>query len=278
MPTFKTILRGALRRSKMIKTLLTLLAIYVALSLLIYVLAPNLIHYPPRAGYKYAPDVLLITTKNGAKIAARYLPNLKARYTILVSHGNAEDIGYMLPFLQAMHHHGFAVFAYDYRGYGLSTGTPTERHCYEDVSAAYEYLTHALKVPPARIITYGRSIGAAMALELALHKPVAGVIMQSPFVSAYRVATRFPLFLFDQYRNLAKIKRLARPLFIIHGTHDTIVPLWHSVKLYNAATVAPEKRYFWIEGAGHNNTLEVAGEKYWQMLDDFINELPKLKN
>lgn len=254
----------------MIKTLLVLLAIYFALSLIIYTIAPRLIFYPPKPGYTYNTSISLITTKDGARIAVRYLPNPKARYTILVSHGNAEDIGYMLPFLHEMYHHGFSVLAYDYRSYGLSTGTPTERHCFADAAAVYEYLVHTLKVSPEHIIVYGRSVGAAMALELATRKPVAGIIMQSPFVSAYRVVTHFPIFIFDQYNNLAKIKQLNIPLLIIHGTHDSIVPFWHSVKLYNAATNVPMKKHYWVEDADHNDVSEVAKEKYWQEFIKFI--------
>ena len=97
---------------------------------------------------------LKFTTSGGDVISAVYLPNKNATYTILISHGNSEDLSHFLPFLNKFHSEGFAVFSYDYRGYGASTGRPTEKNAYQDVNAAYHFLVKQLHVSPNHIIAY----------------------------------------------------------------------------------------------------------------------------
>ena len=82
-----------------------------------------------------------------------------------MSHGNAEDLGHIMPFLKRFHDQGFAIFSYDYHGYGTSTGKPSEKNVYADSDAAYHYLTTELRVSPNHIIVYGRSLGAALAIN-----------------------------------------------------------------------------------------------------------------
>jgi len=247
--------------------LLNVLFAYVSIALLAYFASDFMIFFPPRAGYTVSSAPIELKTADGATIYAYYLPNPKAKYTILISHGNAEDIGYMLPYLRAWHDHGFAVFAYDYHGYGLSSGRPNESRCYQDVNAAYRYLTEHLHVKPETIIAYGRSLGGAMALDLAVHQKVAAVIMESSFVTAFRVVTRIPLLPFDKFNNLQKLSKLTVPILIIHGTDDHIVPFWHGKKL---AAVAHEPKLFYVvQGADHNDLYYVAGDAYWKMIDEW---------
>lgn len=233
-----------------------------------YFVSDHMIFLPPRSGYENPEDFLKLTTADGETIYAVYLPNKAAKYTLLVSHGNAEDIGYLSPLLQEMRSHGFAVFAYDYHGYGLSTGKPTERNTYLDIDAAYNYLTNSLGVLPKNIVVYGHSVGAAVALDLAVREPVGAVILQGAFVTAFRVMTRIPLIPFDKFDNLKKIKQLKCPLLIIHGTVDNIVPLWHGKKLYHAATVP--KYFYQVENAGHNDIVMVGGKEYWRTIQNFV--------
>ena len=146
---------------------------------------------------------------------------------------------------------GFSVFAYDYQGYGTSTGRPSEQGAYDAVDASWQYLTESLKISPQHIIAFGNSIGAALAVDIAARQPIAAIILQSPFVTAFRVVTRIPLFPFDKFDNLKKIKQISCPILIIHGKRDRIVPFWHGKKLYASATVP--KQSLWIEDVGHNN-------------------------
>src|SRR5215813_12301269 len=123
-----------------------------------------MIFLPPPATYRDAAETLHLTTTDGTRLSAVHLANPHADFTILYSHGNAEDLGLIAPLLARLREWGFAVFAYDYRGYGTSRGTPSERGAYEDVDAAYAFLTRTLGVPPGRIIAYGRSVGSGPAV------------------------------------------------------------------------------------------------------------------
>jgi fermentation-respiration switch protein FrsA (DUF1100 family) len=229
-----------------------------------------MIFFPPRAGYQDADNIIKLLTQNGGIISSIYLPNKNAKYTLLISHGNAEDIGYMMPFLKELYNHNFSVFAYDYQGYGTSTGIASEQHTYQDINAAYNYLTKNLHIPAQHIIAYGTSVGAAVAIDLAARKPVAAVIAQSPFVTAFRVVTHIPILPFDKFNNLTKIEHINCPILIIHGTNDKIVPFWHGKKLYQKAR--DPKQYLWVTGAGHNDLIYVAGNSLWKAIDKFIND------
>jgi abhydrolase domain-containing protein 17 len=254
-----------------LKALIVLILSYLGLLLWAYLKSDSLIFLPQPSSYSDSSQILKLPVDDKTTIAAIYLANPAAKYTLLVSHGNFTDLGYMLPLLQALHDHGFAVFAYDYPGYGLSTGKPTEQGVYRAVTASYNYLTDVLKILPQNIIAYGISLGAAAAIDLASRKFVAGVIVQSPFVSAFRVETYIPLAPFDKFNNLVKITKINCPILIIHGTSDKIVSLWHGKKLCSAAR--EPKTCLWIEGADHNDLISVAGSKYWQGLERFVSKL-----
>src|SRR5438876_1121812 len=131
----------------------------------------------------------LILTSGQVSISAVYLPNVSARYTLLFSHGNAEDLGDDLPMLNELRRAGFALFAYDYRGYGTSQGVSSEKSLYEDVDAAYEYVTRTLHVSRDRIISFGRSLGCAAHVRL------------------------LP---WEKFDNAANIRRVHRPVLVIH--------------------------------------------------------------
>ena len=241
---------------------------YVSLLLFAYFLADSMIFIPPRSGYVESPEFIQLITSDGERIYAYYLPNENAKYTLLVSHGNAEDIGYMLPLFREMHKHGFSVFSYDYHGYGISSGRPTEKNAYLDIDAAYNHLTKDLHVAPENIIAYGHSLGAAVSLDLAVRKPVGAVILQGAFTTAFRVMTRIPLMPFDKFENIEKIKRLRCPLLMIHGVDDGIIPFWHGRKLYELASVP--KQFYAVSGAGHNDILVTSGEEYWRTISSFV--------
>ena len=243
-----------------------ILGAYIILLIAAYFFSDYVIFFPPRIRYQDTANFLKLTTADGETIFAIYLPNKKAKYTILVSHGNAEDLGTMLPFLLAMHDHGFSVFSYDYHGYGLSSGKPTEQNTYLDINEAYDYLTKNLHIAPENIVSYGHSLGGAVALDLAVREPVGKVILQGAFVTAFRVMTRIPIIPFDKYNNLKKITQLKCPLLIIHGTVDGIIPFWHGQKLY--AKAKEPKQFYQAENAGHNDVVMIAEDNYWKAIKD----------
>lgn len=224
--------------------------------------------FPSRASsYTTLPGMLTIPAKDGTPITAVHLPNPAARYTLLYFHGNAEDLGGIFDHLTALHAHGFAVVAMDFRSYGLTPGTPSEANVFSDATAVYRHVTDRLGVPANRVILYGRSLGSGPAVELAAREPVGGLILQNAFVSAFRTLTGVPLLPWDRFSNLEKMKRVRCPVLVLHGGLDRTVPFSHGEKLFAAA---PEpKRSLWLPQAAHNNFVEVAGERYWEALTEF---------
>lgn len=247
--------------------------ILAGVPLMFYSCVNNMIFYPPACSYQPSTHIVKIPVTENQHIAAFYLPPQNATdLVVLFSHGNAEDVGHNIDFARDYHLHGFGVLFYDYRGYGLSPGRPSERSTYEDIEAAYNFLITDQHIAPSRIIAHGRSVGSGPSTYLAQKHPLAGLILESPFVSAFRVVTRVPLIPFDKYNNLARIKNIHCPVLIIHGTQDTIVPFWHGQKLYNAAH--DPKMNYWVQAANHNDLLDFATD-YWPTLADFKNRIEK---
>lgn len=264
--TLKGLLVGDFSLKRLMRSLLI---IYVLVGLWAFFFSDRLIFLPRPSSYSDNGDFIDLTSGGKAvKIAGLYLPNAEARYTILYSHGNAEDLGDIWPRLRNLHDMGFAVFAYDYRGYGLSEGRPTVGGAYEDIGAAYDYLRQELNVPPERIIVYGRSVGSGPSVDLASRVPVAGLAVESGFISAFRVAIPVPLYPFDKFPNIDKIAEVDAPVLVMHGDADEVIPFAHGKRLF--ALAGEPKLSMWISGAGHNNLLEVAGDRYVEKMQEFV--------
>ena len=227
----------------------------------------SMLYHPEYGSRREPPGMRRIALPDGGTLAAVYLPNPAARHTLWFFHGNAEDLGDLMPFLQELQRRGYAVFAYDYPGYGLSSGQPGERAIYAATDAATRYLTETLKVPLAQVILVGRSLGGGPAVDLAARRPVAGLVLQSTFMSVYRVVTRWRLLPFDQFENLRKLPRVACPVLVMHGRADEVIPFRHGEALYAAAP--GRKAQLCVDGAQHNDFTAVAGERYWQALREF---------
>ncbi len=226
-----------------------------------------MIFLPQPASYQDTQEILKVPVTHTEQISAIFLPNSQAAYTLLYIHGNAEDLGDIRPVLDRLHGWGFSVFAYDYRGYGTSDGKPAEKNAYQDAAAAYSYLTQQLNIPPERIIVYGRSVGGGSATELATQYPIAGLILESTFTSAFRVVVPFPLLPFDKFPNLDKMPQIRCPVLVMHGQADQTIPLEHGQTLYEAAS--EPKLSLWVAAAGHNDFTWVAGEQHRQALRSF---------
>jgi fermentation-respiration switch protein FrsA (DUF1100 family) len=256
-------------RPKAVLKLMLYIPIVLYLSLAIYALffSDSAIFLPHPSSYRDTPDILKIKSANGNTISALYLPNPSATFTLLVSHGNAEDLGDDREWLEDLCRAGFNVLAYDYQGYGTSQGKPAEKTAYEDEIAAYEYLTRELKIAPGHIIIFGRSVGSGAAVHLAARRPAAALVLQSPFISAFRVLTRVPLLPFDKFPNYKEIGRVRCPVLIVHGAKDSVIPLWHGQKLFEAAN--QPKQLMVVPGADHNDLNFVAGASYFQALQAF---------
>jgi fermentation-respiration switch protein FrsA (DUF1100 family) len=233
--------------------------IYGTLAVFAYFGSDRLIFQPHPPGYSLGPGVLTIDA-GGVRIAARYLESPGARYTLLVSHGNAEDLGDLTELLARLRDVGVNVLAYDYEGYGASGGSASEARVYADVDAAYTYLTTERGVPPGRIIAYGRSLGGGAAVDLASRRPIGGLILESTFMSIFRVITRVPIFPGDKFQSLAKMPRVRCPVLVMHGKRDALIPIRHGEALL-AAAPGP-KLSLWVDEAEHADLPFVAGREY----------------
>lgn len=220
------------------------------------------------SSYRDGPGVIRIETQDGESISAVYLKNQDSLYTILYSHGNAEDLGLIMGHLKEFVNNGYSVLAYDYRGYGISEGKASEANTYKDVEAAFDYLVKDLGIEPKKIILLGRSVGGGPSVNLASKREVGGLILESSFISVYGVVSGFSSGGLDKFDNINKIKRVQCPVLIMHGTNDRVIKSFHGQKLYEAANEPKIK--FWVEGAGHNNLSAIAGSRYWEAIESFM--------
>jgi fermentation-respiration switch protein FrsA (DUF1100 family) len=251
-----------------LRTLRILLLTYVGVILMGAAFADRLIFVPPPPSYGAdTPGLVHLVTAGGDTVAALHLAVHGAPLTVLFAHGNAEDLGDLLPYLERYRNLGVSVLAFDYPGYGMSTGTPSESGAYAAADAAHDYLRTQSGVE--HIVAHGRSLGGGVMVDLAVRRRLAGLIIESGFVSAYRVITRAPLLPVDQFRNLKKLPAVDAPVLVIHGTADEVIAPWHGRRL---AEVVPEERRhtLWVDGAGHNDLVAVAGERYWDALRAYL--------
>ena len=256
----------------LISILRYLIIAYISLILFAVFFTKPLLYPRHPSSYRDTPAIIKIKTQDQHVISAHYLKTQKKPEVILLySHGNAGDLGWLNHYLKQFVSHGFSVFAYDYSGYGTSTGTPTEHTTYHDIEAAYRYMTQTLKIKPGHIIAYGRSLGSGPTLELAQHHRLGGIIIEGGFVNAFQVITHVPLLPFSPYQNIKKIKHIKRPILIIHAIQDQVIPFWHGQALYDAA---PWPKYkLWLENAGHNTLLRTQNKTYWRALKEFVQTI-----
>ncbi len=245
----------------------SIIFIYAFFCFYAFFFSERLIFQPPPSSQSDSKQVIKVSSANGMKISSVHFPNPQAKYTILYSHGNAEDLGGILWLLREIRDSGFAVFAYDYQGYGTSQGKPSEYNADCDIEAAYNYLTQQLGVPAKQIIVYGRSVGGGPTIDLASRQTVGGLVVESSFVSAFRMLTQIPILPFDKFVNIDKIGKVRSPVLVIHGKADQVVHFWHGEQLFAAAK--EPKLNFWVDRADHNDLMDVAGDRYAETLRKF---------
>ena len=199
--------------------------------------------------------------------------------TLLWLHGNAGNISHRVDNIAVLNRlTGLSVLIVDYRGYGLSDGSPSESGLYLDAEAAFEYLTSEVGLDPTQdIVLFGRSLGVGVASEMAARRPVRCVILESGFTSiigmakatrpAWLVYALMP-FVGARYDTLSKMARIQSPVMIVHGDSDEIVPFSMAEQLFQAAR--EPKRFHAVRGAMHNDVYERGGPPYFQALGEFI--------
>lgn len=280
------------------RTLLGLLAmlagIYVLLGVMLYLFQGSMVYLanlpsrsldatPADAGLDY--EDVDIDTADGERLHGWYVPAAppgqgEARGVLLFFHGNAGNISHRLDSIAIFHRLGLDVLIVDYRGYGRSTGKPTERGTYRDAQAAWEYLVAERGIEPGRIVVFGRSLGGAVGAWLAGQLPApeapAAVIIESSFSSGAAMARRlYPVF---PARLLTRLKypvveyaaRLNSPLLVVHSRDDEIIPFSMGRAIYAAA---PEPKSFLELRGDHNSGFWISRESYTAGLDRFLKEV-----
>jgi len=262
--------------------LLPILLIVVGVGIVFYPFIENSIIFHPDRQLDDNPsnwelfykDVQFLTP-DGLKLHGWFFPLSEESPILIFCHGNAGNISHRIENVNFLVKKGISVFLFSYRGYGKSSGSPSEKGIYIDGIAAYDYLTDVEKIPPERIAVFGRSLGGSVATEIALQRKVRCMIIESTFTSIKDMAkTIFPFFVFSpflphHYNTICKIANVNIPKLIIHGDNDEIVPFSMGKKLFSQT---PEPKLFLpIHEAGHNDTYVVGGEKYFDAIVGFIS-------
>lgn len=196
-----------------------------------------------------------ITLSNGDRLAAAYYPNSQSPYVILFSHGNRADMGLSMRYRDHFLSLGYSFLMYDYPGYGCSEGRPTEQNIKEAALAVYDHACTHFNIDPKHMILYGRSLGGGPSCFLASQRAAGGLILDSTFMSVYRIKTwGWPLFWGDKFNNLAALKKISCPVWVLHGAADHLIPPFHARALHKASQ-HPTSRLTLIPHAGHHHLL-----------------------
>lgn len=232
------------------------------------------LQYFPDAGPVPLPDrpglvEVKLRTRDGVDLYAWHWKGRKP-LTLLVFHGNAGHRGHRMDFIEGFHSRGWGVFLLDYRGYGGSGGSPTEEGFYKDADAALAYV----EKQGGKIVYLGRSIGSAVAMDLASRTRPAGLIVDSAALAMADVASaayRFlpvRLLMKDRFDCVGKIERIGCPLLALHGDRDKIIPIALGRKLH--AAFPGEKKWVELKETGHNSPR---GRAYYDAVDEFLSSL-----
>ena len=234
----------------------------------------RLLATPDAAGMAY--ETVRMSTDDGETLHGWWIPAADdARGTLLFFHGNAGNISGRLESVQQFHQLGLNVLIVDYRGYGQSTGSPSEEGIYTDAAACWQHLTEERGLPPNEIVVFGRSMGGGAATWLAARHRPAAVILESVFTNVPDIGAHHYSFLpvralaTNQFDNESRVAEIDAPKLFIHSREDRVVPFKLGRRVYEAAS--EPKQFLEIEG-GHNDGFLVSAEEYLRTIDDFLGE------
>lgn len=228
---------------------------------------------PSDVGLEY--EDVLFKTQDGIELHGWFIPKADAYVSVLYCHGNAGNISHRLEIAKMFHAQGMNFFIFDYRGFGRSKGSPYEEGTYLDAQAAYNYLVKTKGIVPEKIVLYGKSLGAAIAIDLATKVKAGALISESGFTStpdlAREVYKFLPLWLFvsQKYDSLKKIDKINMPKLIIHSQNDEIIPFSHGKKLFEKAK---EPKELYVMRGGHNDAFYIYTDECMQRIDNFLKK------
>ena len=267
-------------------------SVLIILSIMIFprFIEKRLIFCPDRSNDSATPDIygleyddVTFRTEDGLDLNGWFVPGKRTSsdadlHTLLWFHGNAGNINRRLDNIKMIYDRvPVNVFIIDYRQYGRSEGKISEKGTYIDARAALAYLHSRKEINQEKIIFFGRSLGSAVAVELALNEKCRALILETPFTSIKEMGKKLYPFLpishliRTKYDSLSKIRNIKVPILIMHGDKDKLVPFEHGKRLYDIAN--EPKEFYTIPGAGHNDTHIVGGDEYYGVIKRFVTKL-----
>ncbi|MBM3344489.1 MAG: alpha/beta hydrolase [Betaproteobacteria bacterium] len=279
--------------NSLLKLLLGLGIAYAAILALVFMSQPKLVYFPMKGPYPVTPQArglaferAAIKTEDGETLAAWWIPapvGEPARGAVLLFHGNAGNIAHRLEYARMFYDMGYATLLVDYRGYGESTGTPSEPGTYRDASASWQWLTQSRGLKASDIVLFGESLGAGVATWLAArqsgHEKPRALILASTFTSVPDLGVEVYPWLpvrwlsrihYDNFANVAQIKV---PLLIAHSPQDDIIPYAHSRRLFEAAN--PPKTFLEL-ARGHNDGFVFMQASWVDTLRAFLDQTQRV--
>jgi fermentation-respiration switch protein FrsA (DUF1100 family) len=264
-----------------IKLVVFLVIAIVAVVILVRLLEPSMAFFPLRgedatpsaAGLPF--EAIDLRTTDGETLRAWWMPHHQPRAAVLYLHGNGGNLAMWMPVLAAIQQRGFSILAVDYRGYGLSTGQPSEQGLYRDAESAMAQLVERAG-PGLPIVFWGRSLGAVVAAYAASLRQPDGLILESGFPNARALLAGSPLWVLSfvaSYRFPADrwLDAVRCPTLVLHGTADSVIPFRLGQRLHDA--VRGPKQFVAIEGGDHNDAVPATPDIYWKAVTGFADSL-----
>ena len=265
-----------------------LAASYVGICLYVFFTQARMVYYPSAEVYAtpkqfgLAFEDLTLPCPSGGEINAWFVPAARARGTVLFCHGNGGNIADRVETIDLLNRLGLNTLIFDYRGYGRSTGSPSEKHTYEDARVAWDYLVKGRaadgggRTAPDRIVIFGRSLGGSIAAHLAAETTPKALIVESSFTSVPAMGTRLywwlPIKLIARYKypTVDAISKARCSVLVAHSPQDEIVPYAFGRENYSAA---PEPKEFFEMTGNHNEGWATMGSRYSERLDEFFTKV-----
>lgn len=273
-------------KNRMIKNILLLLLGLVLLNSCMYLQQSSMIFFPyatldqTPAEWGLVYEDVFVDTEDGVRLHGWYIPRHGSKQALLFFHGNAGNISHRGASVEIFHRLGLNVFIFDYRGYGKSQGKPDEKGLYKDARAAWRYLSKERGFGQEEIILFGRSLGGAVAAELAAEIQPGGLILESTFSSAKDVANAvFPvlsrlIFLRYDFDTATHVRRVACPVLVLHSPDDEIIPFRLGEKVFQAAK---EPKSFVKMRGDHNSGILMSQPDYERALGVFVSLANRVK-
>jgi fermentation-respiration switch protein FrsA (DUF1100 family) len=237
--------------------------LFFAQSSFVYCPSKQMDATPKSSGLDY--EDVTFAASDGVRLNGWFIPAEKSPCVVLFCHGNAGNLSSWLSAAEMVHDMGLSIFMFDYRGYGLSGGKPTEGGTYLDAEAAWAHLVETRKVPPEQVVIVGRSLGGPIAAKLAGRTNPKALVLESTFTSMPDVAGDvFPymptrIICRFKYPTLEYLKGVKCPVMIVHSREDELIPFKHGQRLFEGA--AGPKRFLEIKGT-HNEGYFTSGRTY----------------